>query len=109
MPTEKYEGGIKVSAYEIFIMACKIAGVIIMLPVILGLFLSLVCWGSYLLGYLMIISFWIADKLTPSKREECIYRERTYSRRKPEQPPPVYSNVNISKEESNVETKDTEP
>ena len=97
------------SLYEILIVACKIAGVIVMLPVALGFFFALLCWVCHLLGYLMIITFWIANKLTPSKREECIYRERTYSRRKPEQPPPVYSNINLSKEDSNVETEDTEP
>ncbi len=96
--TENNGGGIRVSLYEIFIEACKVAGVIIMLPVVTGLFLALVCWGSYLLCYFVSVSIWIADKLTPSRREECIYRERTYSRRKPEQPPPVYSNINLSKE-----------
>ena len=79
--------------YEIFIMACKIAGVIVMLPVVLGFFFALVCWGCYLLGCLMIIPFWIADKLTPSKREK-----RIFSRWKPEEPPPVYSNINFRKE-----------
>ena len=81
------------SVYEIFIMACKIAGVIIMLPVILGLFLSLACWVCYLLCYLMSISVWIVDKLAPRMRSE-----RISSRRKPEEPPPVYSNRNLSKE-----------
>ena len=104
MPTEKYEGGIKVSWYEIFIMVCKIAGVIVMLPIILGLFLSLACWVCYLLCHLMSISIWIVGKLAPRTRSESIS-----SRRKPEEPPPVYSNVNISKEESNAETEDTEP
>lgn len=93
MPTEKYGGGIKVSLCEILITACKIAGVIIMLPVAFGFFFALVCWGCYLLGYLMIIPFWIADKLTPSKREK-----RISSRWKPEEPPPVHSNINLSKE-----------
>ena len=86
------------SVYEIFITGCKIAGFIVMLPVVMGLFLALACWVCHLLCYFVSISIWIADKLIPSKREECIYRERTYSCREPEQPPPVYSNKNLSKE-----------
>ena len=81
------------SVYEIFITVCKIAGTIAMLPVILGCILVLMCWGCCLMSWLVVIPFWILDKLTPGVRSE-----RISSRRKPEEPPPVYSNKNLSKE-----------
>ena len=100
MPTEKYEGGIKVSFYEIFIMACKIAGVIVMLPAVLGCVLCLLCWVCCLLVYIIVLPFWIIDKFSPSVSTKYIT-----SRRKPERPPPPPQ----VKEESNAETEDTEP
>lgn len=105
MPTEKNGGGIKVSFYEIFIMACKIAGVIIMLPAVLGCVLCLLCWVCCLLVYIIVLPFWIIDKFSPSVSTKYIS-----SRRKPEQPPPPPKVTEfLSKEESNVETEDTEP
>lgn len=82
------------SVYDIFIMACKIAGVIVMLPAVLGCVLCLLCWACCLLVYILVLPFWILDKLTPSVSIKYIS-----SRSKPEQPPPPPKvTKNLSKE-----------
>lgn len=92
------------SLYEIFIVACKIAGVIVMLPAVLGGVLYLLCWVFCLLAYIIVLPFWILDRLTPS-----VSTKRIPSSPKAEQPPPppiATENFNKEMEQCRISPKE---